>query len=167
MSYVFLLLLLFFSLPHTTLVATSISHFLTAAMKFSCFSSNEIGSFVYLSLTLAHSSLFRSMLTLKFSRKKELASWLLSFFFLSKSPGGHAIYRQNARAVWNTKCHSELAYKHKLWTAPRQRVSWMTVTSSLYKTLNFIGYWLLKGVWWRWLRSDWSNQLNYNFLYLL
>ena len=90
---------IFFSLPHTTLLATSISHFLTAAMKFSCFSSNEIGSFVFLSLTLAHSSLFSSMQTLKFSRKKELASLLLSFFFLSKSPGGHAIYRQNARAV--------------------------------------------------------------------
>ena len=49
---------IFFSLPHTTLLATSISHFLTAAMKFSCFSSNEIGSFVFSSLTLAHSPLF-------------------------------------------------------------------------------------------------------------
>ena len=38
---------IFFSLPHTTLLATSISHFPTAAMKFSCFSSNEIGSFVF------------------------------------------------------------------------------------------------------------------------
>ena len=43
-----------------------------------------------------------------------------TFFFLSKSPGGHAIYRQNARAVWNAKYHPEVAYKHKLWTAPRQ-----------------------------------------------
>ena len=53
----------------------------------------------FLSLTLSHSPLFRSMQTLKFSRKKESASLLLSFFVLSKSPGGHAIYRQNARAV--------------------------------------------------------------------
>ena len=34
----------FFSLPFIfTLVAASISHFLTAAIKFSCFSSKEIG----------------------------------------------------------------------------------------------------------------------------
>ena len=37
-------LALFFSLPLIfTLQATSISHFLTAAIKFSCYSSNEIG----------------------------------------------------------------------------------------------------------------------------
>ena len=27
------------------------------------------------------------------------------FFFLSKSPGGHVIYRQNERVPWNGKFH--------------------------------------------------------------
>ena len=40
----YVLRLTFFSPPLIfTLVAASISHFLTAAIKFSCFSSNEIG----------------------------------------------------------------------------------------------------------------------------
>ena len=42
---------LFFSLPLIfTLVPASISHFLTAAIKFSCYSSNEIGLLCFLSL---------------------------------------------------------------------------------------------------------------------
>ena len=45
----------FFSLPLIfTLVADSISHLLTAAIKFSCYSSNEIGLLCFfLSLALA------------------------------------------------------------------------------------------------------------------
>ena len=38
----FLFAFMFFTAAHFSLVAASISHFLTAAMKFSCFSSNEI-----------------------------------------------------------------------------------------------------------------------------
>ena len=38
----FLFAFMFFTAAHLSLVAASISHFLTAAMKFSCFSSNEI-----------------------------------------------------------------------------------------------------------------------------
>ena len=43
-----------FSLPLSfTLLPASISHFLTAAMKFSCFSSNEIRLLCFQSLALA------------------------------------------------------------------------------------------------------------------
>ena len=49
---------LFFSPPlFFTLVAASISHFLTAAIKFSCYSSNEIGLLCFLSLSLSLSLL--------------------------------------------------------------------------------------------------------------
>ena len=82
-----------------TLVAASISHFLTAAIKFSCYSSNEIGllCFFFLFLALALSLLATPMKTLKLSRKKESASLLL--FFISKSPGSCAIYCRNARVL--------------------------------------------------------------------
>ena len=63
-----------------TLVFASISHFLTAAKKFSCFSFDKIGLlFFFLSLTLALSLLSTSMQTLKLSQKKELALLLLFF----------------------------------------------------------------------------------------
>ena len=52
-------------------------------------------SLFFLSLALALSLL--STQTLKLSRKKELASLLV--FFISKSPGGHAIYCRNARVL--------------------------------------------------------------------
>ena len=73
-----------------TLVFASISHFLTAAKKFSCFSFNKIGLLCFLSLTLDLSLLSSSMQTLKLSRKKELV--LLLLFFISKSPGGYMQY---------------------------------------------------------------------------
>ena len=38
----FLFAFMFFTAAHFSLVPASISHFLTAAMKFSCFSSNKI-----------------------------------------------------------------------------------------------------------------------------
>ena len=51
MSHVFLFAFFFSLLLIFTLVAASISHFLTAPIKFSCFSSNKIGFLqVYLSL---------------------------------------------------------------------------------------------------------------------
>ena len=95
MLYVFLFTL--FSLPLIfTLVAGSTSHFLTTAIKLSCYSTNEISLLCFLSLALALSLLSTSMWTLKLSRKKEL-SLLLLLFFISKSPSGYAIYRRNAR----------------------------------------------------------------------
>ena len=80
-------------------MADSISHLLTAAIKFSCYSSNEIGllCFFFLFLALALSLLATPMKTLKLSRKKESASLLL--FFISKSPGSCAIYCRNARVL--------------------------------------------------------------------
>ena len=55
---VFLFTFFYFSLPLIfTLVATSIAHFLTAAIKFSCFSTNEIGLRCFLFLALALSLL--------------------------------------------------------------------------------------------------------------
>ena len=52
-------LFFFFSLPlNFTLLAASISHFLTAAMKFSCFSSIEIRLLPLLSITRSSSSRF-------------------------------------------------------------------------------------------------------------
>ena len=57
-NVVFVFCSLFFSLPLIfTLVAASISHILTAAMKFSCFTSNKIDLFCFLPLFL---SLFSS-----------------------------------------------------------------------------------------------------------
>ena len=50
---VFLLLTFFLTAPIFTLVASSTSHFLTAAIKFSCYSSNVIGLLCLLSLALA------------------------------------------------------------------------------------------------------------------
>ena len=80
----------------TLLVTASISHFLTAAIKFSCYTSNKIG-LLCLSLALAFSLSSTPMQTLKLSRKKESASLLL--FFISKSPGGYATYCRNARVL--------------------------------------------------------------------
>ena len=55
MVYAFLFTV-FFSLPLIfTLVASSISHFLTASIKFTCYSSNEIGLLRFLSLARAPS----------------------------------------------------------------------------------------------------------------
>ena len=90
---------LFLALPLIfTLVAASISHFLTAAIKFSCYSSSEIVLLCFfLFLFLALSLLSTPMRTLKLSRKKESASLLL--FFISKSPGSCAIYCRNARVL--------------------------------------------------------------------
>ena len=78
---------LFFLLPHIlTFVAASISHFLTAAVKFWCFSSNEIGLSCWVFLALALSRFSTLMETLKFSRTKNSAFLLLLLlFFLSVS----------------------------------------------------------------------------------
>ena len=63
-------------------LAASISHFLTAAMKFSCFSSNEIR--LPSSFSVIHVSV-------NIKNNVEKGTTLLGFF-LCKSPGGHAIF---------------------------------------------------------------------------
>ena len=86
----------FFSLPVIfTLVANSISHFLTAAIKFSCYSSNETGLLCFFSSGSSSFSVVHANVDIKLSRMKDSASLLL--FFISKGPGGCAIYRRNAR----------------------------------------------------------------------
>ena len=92
--------LLFFSLLLIfTLLAASISLFLTAPIKFSCFSSNEIG-FLCFSLVLALALLSTSRQTLKLSRKKDSGGLgFVVVFCLPKSQGGHAIYHSNARVL--------------------------------------------------------------------
>ena len=88
----------FFSLPLIfTSVAASISHFLTTAIKFSGFSSHKIGLLCFLSLAVALSLFSTLIKRLKLSQKKK--SPLLLLFFISKSPGGYAIYQRKARVL--------------------------------------------------------------------
>ena len=68
-------------------LTASISHFLNAAMKFSCFSSNEIR--LPSSFSVIHEGV-----NIKNSVEKDTT---LLAFFLSKSPGGHAIF---FRCIW-------------------------------------------------------------------
>ena len=71
----------FFSLPLIfTTVATSISHYLTTAIKFSGFSSNKIGLLCFLSLALALSLLSTSIKRLKLSQKKKIAFVAVVFY---------------------------------------------------------------------------------------
>ena len=76
---------LFFSMPLIfTFVAASISHFLTAGIKFSCYSSNEIGC----SFSVIHANV-----DIKIRSKERIG--LLLLFFISKSLGSYAMYRLN------------------------------------------------------------------------
>ena len=92
----------------------SCSHFFAAALSYLSgrqhfsFSHSRCKDFIllfkrnwsplfFLSLALAFSLLSTPMQTLKLSQKKESASLLLSF--ISKSPGGYAIYCRNARVL--------------------------------------------------------------------
>ena len=76
----------FFTAAHFHLAA-SISHFLTAAMKFPCFSSNEIRLLCFQSL---------ARVIIKNNVKKD-TTLLLLFFFLSKPPCSRAIF---FRCIW-------------------------------------------------------------------
>ena len=114
-----------FSLPLIfTLVAAGISHFLTAAIKFSCYSSNESGVLCFLSLALALSLLSTPIKTLKLSRKKESA--LLMLFFISKSPGGYVMYRRT-RGYFNAKFHPGLHERVdvRIDDLLRTKISWI------------------------------------------
>ena len=94
MLYV-LLSTFFFAAAHFHL---GISHFLTTYKVFMFFfQQNDL--FCFLSLSLDLSLFSTSMKTLKLSRKKESSLLLLLLLFISKSPGGHAIYCRNARVL--------------------------------------------------------------------
>ena len=100
-SYVFLFI--FFSLALIfTLEAASMCHFLSASIKFSCFPSNEIRHLCVLSFALALSSVNHLSVDIRIQSKKKKKTYsdLLSFF-LSKSLGGHAIYRQKRAGARN------------------------------------------------------------------
>ena len=88
---------LFCSLPLIfTLGAASISHFLTAAIKFSYYSSDEIGLLCFVSLASSFSVIHVSLdIEIK---SKERIGFSCCYFF-PKSPGGYAIYRRNARVL--------------------------------------------------------------------
>ena len=77
--FLYLIYRFIFSLPLIfTLQAANISHFLTATMKFSCFSSNEIHLLCFQSLTLALSV---SVIHMSVNIKNNM-TWLCCFFSL-------------------------------------------------------------------------------------
>ena len=85
MLYVFLFTF-FFSLSLSfTLVAASISHFLTAAKKFSCYSSNEIGLLCFfLSLAPAVFIVTHVNLDIKFKSKERIGVDVVVVFYISR-----------------------------------------------------------------------------------
>ena len=78
-----------------TLLAASISHFLTDITKFSSFFQRNSSPMLYFSRHCSFSVIHVSV-DIKIWSKKWLALLLL---FLSKCPGGHAIYHQNERVL--------------------------------------------------------------------
>ena len=92
-SYICVPVCIFFTAAHFILVAASISHLLTAAIKFSCFFSGRkeirllFKFFLYLWLLFffcyPHQCRHRNLL--------EQKNWLCWCFFLSKNLGGHEI----------------------------------------------------------------------------
>ena len=92
---------LFFSRQLTfTLLAASISHSLTAVMKFFFFQRNSS----HLFLITRSSSFHVIQVSVDKKNNVEKGGSTLLLFFLSKSPGGHAISRQNTSScLW---CHT-------------------------------------------------------------
>ena len=97
---IFLLPLIF------TLVTASISHFLTAAIKFSRFSSNEIGLFLSRSSSFAVIQVNVDIKILKFSRKK--GSGLLLLYFFSLKSGWPRDLQSKRASTQNVKFHPSL-----------------------------------------------------------
>ena len=71
-----------------TLLAASISHFLTAAMKFPCLSPNEIRLLCFESLFFCNPQITEGV---NIKNNVEKDTTFLFFFSLSESPDGHAI----------------------------------------------------------------------------
>ena len=91
MSYVFLFAFFVAAAHFHLLVAASLSHFVTAAIKFSCFSFNEIGPLFLISVTHIN-------VDVKIKSKESLCFVVVVVFF-SLSLGGHAIYCRNERVL--------------------------------------------------------------------
>ena len=124
-----------FSLPGADFhLAASISHFLTAAMKFSCFSSNEIR-------LLSSFSVIHVSVNIKTNVEKDTTC---CFFFLSKSPGGNAIF---FRCIWVQLYPGH--YKDLTETGNRARKASGTHGSMAMDLDWVILYWCACGADWR------------------
>ena len=88
-------LLFFHCRSFFTLLAASISHFITAITKFSSFFQRNSSPLLYFSRHCSFSVIHVSV-DIKIWSKKRLALLLL---FLSKCPSGHAICHQNERVL--------------------------------------------------------------------
>ena len=77
----------FFTAAHFHLAA-NISHFLTAAMKFLCFSSNEIR---------LPSSFSGILMSVNIKNNVERRDFVVVVVFITKSSGGHGIF---FRCIW-------------------------------------------------------------------
>ena len=87
----YVVLFTFFSLP---LIST-----LVAAIKFSCYSSNEIGLLCFFFISGSSSfSVFHANVDFKI-KSNERIGFVVVVFFISKCPAGYAIYCRNARVL--------------------------------------------------------------------
>ena len=108
--FLYLIYRFIFSLPLIfTLQAASISHFLSATMKFSGFSPDEIHLLCFQSLTLALSV---SVIHMSVNIKNNIEKDMTLLFFLTKSPDSHVISFQTEPwvAFWLPYLLIELFY---------------------------------------------------------
>ena len=92
-------------------MATSISHFPTAAIKFLCYSSNKIYVLCFLSLTLALSLLSHVNVDIKVKSKERIGFVVGVFLISNLSPGGYAICigtRMILSAIWDKSAQVDL-----------------------------------------------------------
>ena len=96
--YVFLFT--FSSLPLIyTLGASSFSHFLTAAIKFSWYSSNEIGLLFFFISRPTSFFVIHVKVDIKIKPRERKNRLCCQVVFISKSPGGYEIYLGNGRVL--------------------------------------------------------------------
>ena len=88
----------FFPLPLIfNLMAASITHFLTATIKFPCYSSNEIGLLCFFISRSSSLSVIHVNVDNKVNSKERIG--FVVVVFLSPGPGGCAICCRNARVL--------------------------------------------------------------------
>ena len=83
--------------PISTLEAASTSNFLTADITFSSYSSKEIGLLCF--FISSSFSVIRVNVDIKIKSKERIGVVVVVVFFISKIPGGYAIYSRNARVL--------------------------------------------------------------------
>ena len=79
-------------------MAPSISHFLTITIKLSCYSSTKLVLFAFFISGSSSFSVIHVNLDFKIESKERIG-FVIVVFFISKSPGGYAIYCRNARVL--------------------------------------------------------------------